>query len=97
MFELSQSARVRTHTKPKSAVLRLIVSHGWSIRSPNTDTPHGEKDSVWGRGETSQTPKEEKRKEEKCGCVGGFPNVRTLVKLPGPQVGLYKAHSGIKW
>ena len=48
VFELSQSARTRTHTKPKSAVLRLIVSHGWSIRSPITDTPHGEKDCVGG-------------------------------------------------
>ena len=31
VFELSQSARARTHTKPKSDVLRLMVSHGCPV------------------------------------------------------------------
>ena len=37
-----------THTETKSAVLKLMVSHGWSIRSPTTDTPQGERDCVGG-------------------------------------------------
>jgi hypothetical protein len=50
------------HTKPKLAVLRLMVSHGWSIRSPTTDTPQGERDlGVWCK--ISQTPKDEGRKK----------------------------------
>ena len=65
VFELSQSARLlilidraRTRTKPKQAVMRLMVSHGWSKRSPTTDTPQGERDfGVWSKN--SQTPKDE--------------------------------------
>ena len=61
VFELSQSARARTHTKPKSAVLRLMVSHGWGIRSPTTDTQQVERGfGVWSK--ISQTPKDEGRK-----------------------------------
>ena len=43
VFDFSHPACARTHTKPKSAVLRLMVSDGWSIRSPITDTPQGER------------------------------------------------------
>ena len=39
VLESIQKDRARTHTE--SAVLRLMVSHGWSIRSPTTDTPQG--------------------------------------------------------
>ena len=48
VFQSFQKDRARTHTEPKAAVLRLMVSHGWSIRSPITDTSHGEKDCVGG-------------------------------------------------
>jgi len=41
VFELIQRDRARTHTEPKSAVLRLMVSHGRSMRSPTKDTPRG--------------------------------------------------------
>ncbi len=33
----------RPRTEPKSAFLRLMVSHGWSTRSPTMDTPQGER------------------------------------------------------
>ena len=66
MFDLSQSARARTHTKPKSAVLRLMVSHGWSIRSPTMDTPQGERDFVEVWSKISQTPKDEGREMWLC-------------------------------
>jgi len=38
VFELIQKDRARTHTEPKSAVLKLMASHGWSIRSPTMNT-----------------------------------------------------------
>ena len=47
-FELIQKDRARTHTEPKSAVLRLLISHGWSTGSPAMDTPQGEKGCVGG-------------------------------------------------
>ena len=37
VFELIHPNRARTHTEPKSAVPRLMVSHGWSIRSPTEE------------------------------------------------------------
>ena len=49
VHELIQKDRARTHTEPKSAVLRLMVSPGWRIRSPTTNTPQGVRDCV-GRG-----------------------------------------------
>ena len=70
-----------THTEPKSAVLRLMVSHGWSIRSPTTDTP-GERNCVGGCGEIGQTPR---TKGEKCGFAGVSPNVRASVKTRAIQ------------
>ena len=61
VFELSQSARARAHTEPMPAVLRLMLSHGWSIRSPTTNTPQGERDfGVWSK--ISQSTKDEGRK-----------------------------------
>ena len=41
MFELSQGPPL-AHTPSPS--LRLMVSHGWSMRSPTTDTQQGERD-----------------------------------------------------
>ena len=78
VFELIHKDRARAHTEPKSAVLRLMVSHGWSIRSPTTDTPQGERGVCGGMRLISQTPK---MKEENIGCVGVSPNVRMPVKL----------------
>ena len=48
VFGLIKKYRARIHTEPKSAVLRLMVSHGWSIRFPAIDTPQGERDCVGG-------------------------------------------------
>ena len=39
VLESFQKDRARTHTESKSAFVRLMVSHGWSIKSPVTDTP----------------------------------------------------------
>ena len=64
MFDLSQSARARTHTKPKSAVLRLIVSLGWSITSPITDT-HTVRRIVCGGEVRKIRHQKKKRRKEK--------------------------------
>ena len=74
VFDLIQGDRARTHTEPKSAVLRLMVSRGWGIRSPTMDTKEGERDCVGARGDVSQTP--QMRGENQCHCVGVSPNVR---------------------
>ena len=42
-LEVTHTGPLSTHTEPKSAVVRLMVSHGWSIRSPTKDPPQGEK------------------------------------------------------
>ena len=47
-FELNHMGPLATHTEPKSAGLWLMVSHGWSIRSPSTDTPQSERDCTGG-------------------------------------------------
>jgi len=71
-----------THTKPKSAVLRLMVSHGWCIRSPTTDTPQGERDCVGGCGAIGETPR---TKGETCGFAGVSPFVQTSVEIRAIQ------------
>ena len=52
VFELAQIGR-SGHTEPKSAFMRLMVSHGWSTRSPITDTQQGERDCGGGVHEIS--------------------------------------------
>ena len=51
VFELIQKDRARTHTEPKSTVLRLMVSRSWSISSPTMDTQEGERDCVGACGD----------------------------------------------
>jgi len=48
VFELTQTGPLATHPEPKLAVMRLMPSHGWSIRPPTTDIPQGERDCVGG-------------------------------------------------
>ena len=48
VFESIQKDRARTHTEPKSAAPRLMVSHGSSIRSPTMDTQEGGRDCAGG-------------------------------------------------
>ena len=43
VLELIQQDRARTHTEPKSVVLRLMVSRSWSIRSLTMNTQEGER------------------------------------------------------
>ena len=65
VFDLIHPDRARTHNQSKSAVLRLMVSHGWSIRSPTTDTTQGERDfGVWSK--ISQASNDEGRKIWLC-------------------------------
>ena len=47
-FELTQTGPLATYTEPKSAVLMLMVFHGWSIRYPTTDTRQGQRGCVGG-------------------------------------------------
>ena len=49
----------------------LMASHGWSIRSPITDTPQGERDCGGGGGEISQIP----NVKGENAVVKGFPPV----------------------
>ena len=48
VFELIQKDRARTHTEPKSAVMRLMVFRSWSTKFPTMDTQEGERDCVGG-------------------------------------------------
>ena len=64
-FDLTHMDPLATHAEPKSAVLRLVVSHGWRMRSPTMDTPQGERNCVGGCGEIGQT-KDERRNMWVC-------------------------------